>query len=587
MIDRRTVLRQGTWGVCGGIFSRGWLGTLAGGLASSQWSTPVEAGEQDELWLDLAVGVKSSGDKISARVARAALDVPLTRMDNRPRVLLVGPDGAEWKAALSAVVSEWATAAESLPRNAPRRRINLSALWLSPELLADEAPFPPQGTFYSDEKQQEGQYAWRWLAQLGTDLVIVLRPGQQGRLLVPDNELNRLSLQMTAPAEKHQGGLAAAVTQTKGLETGPIPALTLETSAENVGAELERLASRLQIKQFSPARRELQRRRARSATELVQELSQTYGKKLDSVVYIPAVALMARVRLGTLQKEKSALADVERIVSPYVSGQKPTIPEKPSASHLSGHLIFADLALATKNPRYTELVLNAADLGFDDQGKPKNSMPYHNEMSDSVFMGGPILAAAGALTQDEKYFDMLDRQLRFMWKLCLREDGIYRHSPLDEAAWGRGNGFPALGLALCLEYLPEDAAIRTEIQQALKDHMQALIPYQHPTGMWHQVIDHPETYREFSSTCMITFAMAQGMRRGWLDRETFAPVIARSWPAIRQRVGPQGSIVDICTGTGKQRSLQDYFHRTAVLGKDDRGGAMAMLVASEMAHHTR
>ncbi|MEZ5952640.1 MAG: glycoside hydrolase family 88 protein, partial [Planctomycetaceae bacterium] len=96
---------------------------------------------------------------------------------------------------------------------------------------------------------------------------------------------------------------------------------------------------------------------------------------------------------------------------------------------------------------------------------------------------------------------------------------------------------------------------------------------------------HPESYREFSCTCMITYAMARGIREGWLDRATYAPVIARSWPAIRQRVGPQGTIVDICTGTGKQRSLQDYFHRTAILGRDDRGGAMAMLVATEMALH--
>jgi unsaturated rhamnogalacturonyl hydrolase len=590
MLNRRTVLQNGTRGVCTGLIYRAWL---PGVLSGSLWSTrvkSVEAGQEAEpakgLWLDFPIGVKGTGGQILARVVHAAFDDPLAHQDNRVRVLLVGPDTAECKTALRGVVAEWAQAAEQLPRQAPHQRINLSVLWLSPKWLTDEATFPPPGTYYSDPEQQEAQYAWRWLAQLGPDLVIVLRHGTQGRALVPSNDLNRRSLQITAPTEKQKGGLAGAVTQTEGLETGPIPAIVLESAAGEVRGELERMASRLMVNQFSPARRELQRRRARSATALVQELSQTYGTKLDSVVYIPAVALMARVRLGTLQGENTALADVERIVSPYVSGQKPTLPEKPSASHLSGHLIFADLALATKNPRYTELVLNAADLGFNERGEPKQAMPHHSEMSDAVFMGGPILAAAGALTQNEKYFDMLDRQLRFMWKLCRREDGIYRHSPLDDAAWGRGNGFPALGLALCLEYLPEEAAVRADVLQALKDHLQALVPYQHPTGMWHQVIDHPETYREFSSTCMITFAMAQGIRRGWLDRENYAPVIARSWPAIRQRVGPQGSIVDICTGTGKQQSLQDYFHRTAILGKDERGGAMGMLIAAEMAHHT-
>jgi hypothetical protein len=39
----------------------------------------------------------------------------------------------------------------------------------------------------------------------------------------------------------------------------------------------------------------------------------------------------------------------------------------------------------------------------------------------------------------------------------------------------------------------------------------------------------------------------------------------------------------VCTGTGKQKNLDAYFNRKAILGKDGRGGAMAMLVATELA----
>ena len=50
-----------------------------------------------------------------------------------------------------------------------------------------------------------------------------------------------------------------------------------------------------------------------------------------------------------------------------------------------------------------------------------------------------------------RYFrDGSRRHLQFMRELCVRDDGLYRHSPLDESPWGRGNGFPALGLALSL-----------------------------------------------------------------------------------------------------------------------------------------
>ena len=69
-------------------------------------------------------------------------------------------------------------------------------------------------------------------------------------------------------------------------------------------------------------------------------------------------------------------------------------------------------------------------------------------------MAIPLLAKAGKLTGDRKYFDMAARHVAFMQKLVLRPDGLYRHSPLTDAAWGRGNAFPALGLALALSDFP-------------------------------------------------------------------------------------------------------------------------------------
>jgi len=173
------------------------------------------------------------------------------------------------------------------------------------------------------------------------------------------------------------------------------------------------------------------------------------------------------------------------------------------------------------------------------------------------------------------------RHLRFMRELDVREDGLYRHSPLDEAAWGRGNGFPAIGLAMCLSFFPEGHAARPELLQAFRRHIRALALHQDPTGCWHQVIDRPESYRELTATCMITFAIIRGVHRGWLDAATYSPHIERAWYAIRTRIGSEGWLVDVCAGTGKQKSLRDYYDRTAILGRDARGGAMALLVASE------
>ena len=305
-------------------------------------------------------------------------------------------------------------------------------------------------------------------------------------------------------------------------------------------------------------------------------LATVYGHELKEAVYIPALALIGRLRLGGVD----VMEDVESIVAPYISGERNSM-DNATSSHLSGHLIFAELAERTKNKRYVELVRAAADSGFEWDGSPRQAMPYHNEMSDSVFMGTPILVKAGKLTSEPRYFQMAAKHLRFMRKLCLRADGLYRHSPLSEAAWGRGNGFPALGLALSLEDMPKGPD-QAEMLVAFQTHMAALLKHQDETGMWRQVVDVPGSYREFSATAMIGFSMAKGIRLGWLDAATYRPAVERAWTAVKTRISNTGQLIDVCTNTGKQKTLKDYFERTAVMGVDARGGAMALLFATEL-----
>ncbi len=133
--------------------------------------------------------------------------------------------------------------------------------------------------------------------------------------------------------------------------------------------------------------------------------------------------------------------------------------------------MFTELARRTQDPRYTALVRKAADLGFDAAGQMLEAMPYHDGYSDSVFMGTTILAQAGALTGERRYFDMADRHLRFMEKLDLRPDGLYRHRPEADVPWGRGNGFAALGLALTLTELPRDSAAYSHALQGYRNLM--------------------------------------------------------------------------------------------------------------------
>ena len=539
----------------------------------------------------LDIGVTRKGTLIPAVVSAEDLDLGT----KKTRVLLVNVNGeSDPKVSVGATL-KWFY--ESKDAAEFRKRFVLSAVpvanpdgWVSgrgTSNLSGGMPataFPPSGTAYGDVKNPEAHYLWRWIGISAPDLVIEIGNGDSPGLFVPRTGLAAMKplVSLGGPLAV-TGELSSCLPRHAACGTGPVAAVRLVDRPDRVPTHLARIF-RSGFTGPSPARRELQMRLARTPVQIATQLAKRYGHQLNTVAYIPALALVGRIRLGQLTGDSSHLDDVQRIVAPYASGKKPTVPPgRIFGSNHSGHLVFAELARVTGKPVYRTLAKNAADLAFDKQGRPLAAMPGHVEMSDSVFMACPILVETGVLTGKPRYTRMALRHMKFMLATNLRPDGLHAHSPLDSAPWGRGNGFPALGLAWCLSHLPDSAAQRKPILSAHRAHLSALIKRQDPTGMWHQVIDHTGSYREFTSTCMITYSIIRGIRRGWLDEKTYGPVVARSWPAIKTRIAPDATLVDVCTGTGKQKTLRAYLDRTAILGPDDRGGAMALMVSTEMA----
>jgi rhamnogalacturonyl hydrolase YesR len=316
---------------------------------------------------------------------------------------------------------------------------------------------------------------------------------------------------------------------------------------------------------------------ARSPREVSRELLDVYGQKLDTLGYIPALAAVGRLHYGMLTWDAKYRTQVEKMLPN-------PIPAPKGQGEYAGRLLFAALANISEGElrdRSLHAVKTTADKLFDPQHPEQIKLPGEHEMSDAVFMCGPILCEAGMLTKDEKYFRGALQYLAEMRRLRLREDGIYRHGHLCDAAWGRGNGFPAVGTAWCLTLLPEDLADRKELLTAYQQHMAALSKHQDVAGMWHQVIDEPTSYAEFTCTCMIGYAMQRGITFNWLEKETYQPRVDRAWQAICARIEPGGKLIDVCESTGTQKSKEAYLARKAIRGVDARGGAMALLFSNE------
>src|SRR3954451_13858580 len=84
----------------------------------------------------------------------------------------------------------------------------------------------------------------------------------------------------------------------------------------------------------------------RTPQQVAEQLAAVYGKKLDQVAYIPALPLVAKLRLSDATRQPKYAEEVEKLVTPFLRGDKSPVPK--SGSEQAGHLIFAELALRSK-----------------------------------------------------------------------------------------------------------------------------------------------------------------------------------------------------------------------------------------------
>jgi unsaturated rhamnogalacturonyl hydrolase len=478
-----------------------------------------------ERW---TIGLSTTGAPIEAVMVAG-------RSATSPTVVLVA--GLERPDEASDAVARETAAFDQIPQSQRAFRL-ISIARANPD--GQPLQFPPSGVAYRE--QIESHVLWRWLGTHSPDLVLVAGPDP---------------------------GLVDALSQNVVIDTGRIPARRVDASTRWLQSIPGDIA-------LSGARQEVERRLARTPRALAEELARVYGRQFTEPNYIATMALVSRLRLGERD-------EVAPLLAPFLDGAKDSFA-RPSQSSLAAHLVFFEYARRFRDDRAKALVLRAAASGFTENGALREFMPLHGGWSDSLFMDVPILSMAGALTGERRYFDMAARHVAFMQQIVLRPDGLYRHQRSADAAWGRGNAFAALGLALTLTEFPQEHADYPRLLASYRTHMAALARFQDENGMWRNVIDRPGAYSEYSATAMIATAMQRGIRNGWIDRAMYEPLIQKAWTAILARTGTDGRLVDVCESTGTRGlSDDDYLRRAAILGRDDRGGGMAMFFATELA----
>ncbi len=443
--------------------------------------------------------------------------------------------------------------------------------------------YPPEDGFFNHETDPEARYLWRYIGFMAPDFVLEVRAADSVSWeCAPAPAGFADALNAKPPGDV--GGLLSALASGCPNDVGQIPGIRLNApvgeSAEQ-GAALWRLldSDGAGVKK-SEARNALDSRRRRDAGEIATKLADHYGDTLDPVIYTQGVALSGRLRFGALNGRLDEYAEgIADLVQPYLSGDRPWFGGSDGGANYAGIIWCDEMYEATGDSRYRDLLLSIADMFRGNEAglpPPPCDPDYRTE---DMFFAGAILGRAHSLTGDIAYLDiqtafLLDAEVQL-------ESGLFQHCRSVPHHWGRGNGFAALGYAETLTYLPENHSDRDSLISVHRRHLDALMAHQRPSGMFSQLLDLPGSYQELTAVCMVGYAVARGLRLGWLndDYRAFADSL---WRAAAERIGPDGEVVDGCTGTGAVNDRRFYIDRAAEYGTDDRTGNLALWFAVEM-----
>jgi len=210
--------------------------------------------------------------------------------------------------------------------------------------------------------------------------------------------------------------------------------------------------------------------------------------------------------------------------------------------------------------------------------------------ADDLYMANSFLCRMGKVTerswQTVGIDDATRQVINFHKYLFDQEMGLMYHNWYSDtgkpgvAFWGRANGWAVLAQVELLDQLPADYPQRDTLLALFRRHIDGIIPYQDSTGLWHQLLDKPDSFLETSCTAMFTYAIARAVNQGYLE-PSYKSFALKGWQGVLTKIRPDGQVEGICTGTSTSDDLSDYYTRPTPLN-DGHGIGTVLMAGTEI-----
>jgi rhamnogalacturonyl hydrolase YesR len=209
-------------------------------------------------------------------------------------------------------------------------------------------------------------------------------------------------------------------------------------------------------------------------------------------------------------------------------------------------------ARATGDPGLTQAAERMLEYLLKRAPRRNDGTLYHvaNKQQvwvDSMYMAPPFLAAAGEPLEAVR---QIEGMRRLLWD---REKNLFSHIWDDvkndfsrKDCWGVGNGWAAAGMTRVIRALPEKMAKdRVRLAGYVGDAVAGCLAHQRADGLFHNVVDNPDSFVETNLAQMLSYTIFCGVRDGWLPKTYLEPG-RRMREAARHRVDDLGCVQGVC-----------------------------------------
>lgn len=237
----------------------------------------------------------------------------------------------------------------------------------------------------------------------------------------------------------------------------------------------------------------------------------------------------------------------------------------------------------------------------------KQIYPYQMWL-DGLYMGQPFYAEYAATFGEDTIFNDIARQFILMERHSRdAKTGLLYHG-YDESRqqkwadkttgksphfWARALGWYGMGLADALEWFPPYHPKKDSLVEIFNRFAKAVTAYQDKTGLWWDIVDLPgkdKNYLEASASCMITYALAKGMRLGFLP-DKYLPAVQKGYDGIvRQFIKAENGQVNLhgtvsvsgLGGNPYRDGSFEYYMSEKVIVNDPKGVGAFLLASHEV-----